>query len=202
MGGIISWKRNEKLMQTKLDEFANFASNLASDTTFVESVNIALKTIVESLRNGGTVFVCGNGGSATQASHMVGELVGRFRFDRDALPALSLFDLATTTAIGNDYGFDEIFSRFVVGLGKQEDAIVSLSTSGNSKNCIRAIEEASNKGMKTVSFLGRDGGRMKAISDVSIIVPSEDTPTIQEIHLMVIHHLCDQIEKEFFETKQ
>ncbi|HWQ59936.1 MAG TPA: SIS domain-containing protein [Candidatus Fimivivens sp.] len=185
-------------MNRKLSEFATFANSLSSDGAFLESVESATRTAIHVLKSGGTLFVCGNGGSATQASHMVGELVGRFRFDRPALPAISLFDLATTTAIGNDYGYDEIFSRFVVGLGKRHDILFSLSTSGNSKNCIRAIEEASKKGMKTVSLLGRDGGEMKAMSDTSIVVPSDDTPTIQEIHLMILHDLCDRIERDFF----
>lgn len=185
-------------MEQKLRDFATFARILAVDSNFLVAQKSALDIIFESIRNGGTILVCGNGGSATQASHMVGELVGRFRFDRSALPAISLFDLATTTAIGNDYGYDETFSRFVVGLGKPQDVLVSLSTSGHSKNCFRAMEEAKKKGMRTVSLLGRDGGKMRDMSDVAIIVPSDDTPTIQEVHLMVLHHLCDRIEKEFF----
>ncbi|NTW14919.1 MAG: SIS domain-containing protein [Candidatus Moranbacteria bacterium] len=185
-------------MERKLRDFAAFSVALADNADFLATQEDALNIITESIRNGGTVFVCGNGGSATQASHMVGELVGRFRFDRSALPAISLFDLATTTAIGNDYGYDETFSRFVAGLGKFDDVLISLSTSGNSKNCLRAMEEAKKKGMKTVSFLGRDGGAMKNMSDAAIVVPSNDTPTIQEVHLMVLHDLCDRLEKRFF----
>jgi D-sedoheptulose 7-phosphate isomerase len=185
-------------MKSKLSVFVDFSQKLISDANFLDSVSAAEKLLSEAIQSENTILVCGNGGSATQASHMVGELIGRFRFDRPALPAISLFDLASTTAIGNDYGYDETFSRFVVGIGKPSDVLVSLSTSGNSKNCIRAIEEAKAKGLKTLSLIGRDGGKIKEISDIAIVVPSDDTPTIQEIHLMLIHHLCDQLEQTFF----
>ena len=128
-------------------------------------------------------MVCGNGGSATQASHMVGELVGRFGFDRPALPAISLFDLATTTAVGNDYGYDDVFSRFVDGLGNANDVLFSISTSGNSKNCLKAMESAKKKNMLTISLLGKDGGKMKSFSDVLIVVPFDSTPAVQEVIL-------------------
>ncbi|NTW75923.1 MAG: SIS domain-containing protein [Candidatus Moranbacteria bacterium] len=185
-------------MEQKLRVFSVFSRELADNVEFIASQKAIVNIIIESIERGGIVYICGNGGSASQASHMVGELVGRFRFDRPALPAVSLFDFATTTAIGNDYGYDETFSRFIVGLGKPADVLVSLSTSGNSRNCIRAMEEASKKDMKTVSFLGRDGGKMKDISDAAIVVPSEDTPTIQEIHLMILHDVCDRVEQRFF----
>jgi D-sedoheptulose 7-phosphate isomerase len=185
-------------MESKISSLISFAQSLLKDSSFFSSITEAEELLFLSLKNNGTILVCGNGGSATQASHMVGELIGRFRFNRPALPAISLFDLASTTAIGNDYGYDETFSRFVSGLGKENDVLISLSTSGNSKNCIRAIEEAKKKGLKTLSLIGRNGGIMKDISDISIVIPSDDTPTIQEFHLMIIHHLCDQLEQRFF----
>ena len=129
---------------------------------------------------------------------MVGELVGRFDFDRPALPAISLFDLATTTAIGNDYGYDDVFSRFVDGLGREGDILFSLSTSGNSKNCIKAIESAKRKQLTVISLLGRDGGQMKLLSDISVLVPYNETPAIQEVHLMVLHQICQDVELHFF----
>lgn len=185
-------------MKNKLEKLSELLKTIKENEKFFESIDFASKCIIKSIEDKGTPYVCGNGGSATQASHMVGEFVGRFGFDRPALPAISLFDLAATTAIGNDYGYDDIFSRFIDGLGKENDVLFCLSTSGNSKNCLKAIESAKKKNMKIISLLGKDGGKMKNVSDISIIVPSNETPAIQEMHLMIIHHICDTVEKYFF----
>ncbi len=185
-------------MQEKFEAVCELLKKLKEDQSFLEASQKASEKIAKSLENGGKLLVCGNGGSATEASHMVGEFVGRFGFDRPALPAISLFDLASTTAIGNDYGYDDIFSRFVDGLGKENDVLFSLSTSGNSKNCLKAMETAQKKGMTNIALLGRDGGAMKELADVSIVVSSDKTPLIQEVHLMVIHNLCEKTENYFF----
>lgn len=186
-------------MQEKLRKIAKIAEKLAENDDFLKSIKLTKKEIIKSLENKGKIMTCGNGGSATQASHMVGELLGRFVFDRPAFPAISLFDLAATTAIGNDYGYNDIFSRFVDGLGNKNDVLFSISTSGNSENCLKAMESAKKKGIINVALLGRDGGKMKDLADVAIIVPSDSTPFIQEIHLIVIHWLCEEIEKYFSE---
>jgi D-sedoheptulose 7-phosphate isomerase len=188
-------------MRDKLKQSIEFQSSLIKNEFFLNSLKAARQAIITSLENTGKLMVCGNGGSATQASHMVGEFVGRFAFDRPALPAISLFDLATTTAIGNDYGYEDIFSRFVDSLGEKKDILFSISTSGNSGNCLKAMESAKKKRVTNIALLGRDGGKMKDLADVAIIVPKNDTPLIQEIHLMVIHWLCEQVEKHFFERK-
>lgn len=188
-------------MKEKLILMRNTSDKLSGNPDFLESVEKAKGLLFESLEKGGIVLTCGNGGSATQASHMVGELVGRFGFDRPALPAFSLFDPATTTAVGNDYGYDHIFSRFVDGLKNENTVLFSISTSGNSGNCLKAMESARAKGMKNIALLGRDGGKMKDLADVAIIVPETETPLIQEIHLLVIHHLCGEIENHFFREK-
>jgi D-sedoheptulose 7-phosphate isomerase len=185
-------------MKYKLAETTRAINGLQSDNDFLESVESAKNAIVKSLESQGKLMTCGNGGSATQASHMVGEFVGRFAFDRPALPAISLFDLATTTAVGNDYGYDDIFSRFVDSLGDKNDVLFSISTSGNSENCLKAMESARKKGVKNIALLGKGGGKMKGLADVAIIVPENNTPSIQEIHLMVIHWLCEEVEKYFF----
>jgi D-sedoheptulose 7-phosphate isomerase len=185
-------------MKKKFENSAKIFAELARNDELIEPIVKARDIIIKSLENKGKIMVCGNGGSATQASHMVGEFVGRFAFDRPALPAISLFDLATTTAIGNDYGYDDIFSRFVDSLGNKSDILFSLSTSGNSGNCLKAMKSAKKKGLINVALLGRDGGKMKDLADVVIIVPSNETPLIQEIHLMVIHWLCEEVEKYFF----
>jgi D-sedoheptulose 7-phosphate isomerase len=184
-----------------LNKFANIEKLLKvleKDTYFSESIEKSKNTIAESIEKRCKLLVCGNGGSGTQASHMVGEFVGRFAFDRPALPAISLYDLATTTAIGNDYGYEDVFSRFVDGLGNRGDVLFSISTSGNSKNCLKAMRAAKEKGVKNIALLGRDGGEMKDLADVAIIIPANDTPLIQELHLVVIHWLCERVEKYFF----
>lgn len=189
-------------MKEKLILMRNAAESLSNDTAFLESVEKAKDLLIENFEKDGIVLICGNGGSATQASHMVGELVGRFGFDRPALPAFPLFDLATTTAVGNDYGYDHVFSRFVDGLKNKNTVLISISTSGNSGNCLKAMESAKARGMKNVALLGKDGGKMKDLADVAIVVPESETPLIQEIHLMVIHHLCGEIENHFFGEKK
>ncbi|MCX6766521.1 MAG: D-sedoheptulose 7-phosphate isomerase [Candidatus Moranbacteria bacterium] len=186
-------------MKNKLQKASALIDALQDNEEFLSSLNSAKDEIIKSLENKGKLMACGNGGSATQASHMVGEFVGRFAFDRPALPAISLFDLATTTAVGNDYGYDDIFSRFVDSLGNNNDILFSISTSGNSGNCLKAMESAKKKNIKNITLLGKDGGKMKELSDMAIVVPDSNTPLIQEIHLMVIHWLCEEVEKHFFE---
>jgi D-sedoheptulose 7-phosphate isomerase len=179
----------------KIEKLLNLMEN---DSPFLESIEKSKKVITDSIDKKCKLLVCGNGGSGTQASHMVGEFVGRFAFDRPALPAISLYDLATTTAIGNDYGYDDVFSRFVDGLGNNGDVLLSISTSGNSKNCLKAMNSAKDKGVKNIALLGRDGGKMKDLADVAIIIPADETPLIQELHLVVIHWLCERVENHFF----
>lgn len=188
-------------MREKINNLKNQLDRLEKDSAFFENLKNGKQTIINSLKNKGKLMACGNGGSATQASHMVGEFVGRFAFDRPPLPAFSLFDLAATTAIGNDYGYEDIFSRFVDSLGEKNDILFSISTSGNSGNCLKAMDSAKKKGMKNIALLGRDGGKMKDLADIAIIVPSNETPLVQEIHLMAIHWMCQEVEKYFFEKK-
>ena len=143
--------------------------------------------------------LAGNGGSAADAQHFAGEIVGRFLMERNAIPALSLcVDPSVMTCIGNDYGYEEVFARQVQGLGKEGDAFIGISTSGNSENIIRAITEAGKKNMFVVGFLGKDGGKIKDLCDVALVVPSNSTPRIQEIHTFTVHLLCEMIEKEAF----
>ena len=187
-------------MIEKLKKTSDFLKELSENKQLYSSVNITREYLIQGIEKNGKILVCGNGGSATQASHMVGELVGRFAFDRPPLPAISLFDLAATTAIGNDYGYNEIYSRFVDSLGDSNSVLFSISTSGNSENCIKAMESAKKKGVINIGLLGKDGGKMKDLADIAIIIPHNETPLIQEIHLMVIHWLCQEIEKHFFKN--
>ena len=185
-------------IQKKINGFLSDLAFIKGSKTFSTSVESAKSKLVNCFKNQGKILICGNGGSATQASHMAGELIGRFKFDRPPLPAISLFDLAATTAIGNDYGYDRIFSRFVEALGKKGDILFSISTSGNSKNCLEAMKIAKNKKMINIALLGKYGGKMKSLADSNITIPLNDTPAIQEIHLMIIHYLCEETEKHFF----
>jgi D-sedoheptulose 7-phosphate isomerase len=157
--------------------------------------------LTECIRNGGKILLCGNGGSAADAQHLAGELVVRLSSDytRSALPAITLSSNDyVLTACANDFGFDQVFSRQIEALGKPEDLLLCISTSGNSPNLIKAAEKAKEKKMKTVGLLGKDGGKLKNLSDLSIVVPSENTPRIQEVHICICHILCELIEKELF----
>jgi D-sedoheptulose 7-phosphate isomerase len=151
---------------------------------------------VESLKSGGKLLTCGNGGSAADAMHLAEELVGRYRGNRRPLPAISLnADPTLLTCIGNDYGFADVFSRQVEGLGNQNDLLVCFSTSGNSENILRAMEAAKSKGVKSVALLGKDGGRARGKADFEIIVASQDSGRIQEAHTLILHALLEVIER-------
>ena len=155
--------------------------------------------MVFSLKNNGKIILAGNGGSAADAQHFAGEIVGRFTLERKSLPALSLcVDPSVLTCIGNDYGYEEIFARQIEGLGTREDIFVGISTSGNSQNIIKAIIAAKEKEIKVVGFLGGDGGKIKDLCDYAVVVPSKETPRIQEIHTLTVHLLCEYIEKGIF----
>lgn len=154
--------------------------------------------LIEMYRSGGTVFSCGNGGSHCDAMHFAEELTGRYRKDRRPLGALALGDASHVTCTSNDYGFEHIFSRQVEGLGRPGDVLIGLSTSGNSKNVIRAFEAAKAKKMKTVALLGKDGGLMKDIADLAIIVPAQTSDRIQEVHIKIIHTVIETVERDLF----
>jgi D-sedoheptulose 7-phosphate isomerase len=158
--------------------------------------------LVEAFTRGGKLLVMGNGGSAADAQHFVAELVGRFKMERRALPAIALStDTSILTAIGNDYGFDKVFSRQVEALATTGDLVVGISTSGNSANVLQALQLAREMGCQTIGFLGKDGGSIKDVCDLSLIVSTDDTPRVQEGHITIIHIICDLLEKTMF-TRQ
>ena len=169
-----------------------------ADSALLFSIEAAARLMLESVQKGGRILIVGNGGSADQAQHFAAELVGRFRTERTALPAIALtVDTSIITAIGNDYGFDQIFARQVAALGHEGDVLVVLSTSGNSQNVVRAAEVASERKMKVVALLGKSGGIMKSKADVGIVIPSADTARIQELHLIIIHTWCALIDQAY-----
>ena len=155
----------------------------------------AADVIDQCLRTGNKLLVCGNGGSAADASHFATELVVRFAKDRRALPAICLTsDSGILTAAGNDYGFDEIFARQVAAFGVPGDVLISLTTSGTSRNVIRALEEAKARKLRSIAFLGRDGGSSTGIADIDLLVRSDSTARVQEAHQLLLHVLCETIE--------
>ena len=158
------------------------------------------KMIVESMKKGGKILIAGNGGSAADSQHFAAEIVGRFVKERSGYPAIALTtDTSILTAIGNDYGYDDIFARQIEALGNENDIFVGISTSGNSENVIRGVDIAKKKGLKVVGLLGKDGGRMKDICDESFIFGYSETARVQEHHLMTYHLLCEYIENELKE---
>ncbi len=184
-----SIKNNFLESKQLLDQFVNNESNLLK-------IAEAGKLMTSSIAGGGKIISCGNGGSMCDAMHFAEELTGRFRENRKAIPALSISDPSHISCVGNDYGFDEIFSRFVEALGNKDDVLLAISTSGNSKNVIKAVEAAKLKGMKVVALTGKDGGILASNCDVEIRAPfSKYADRAQEIHIKVIHSLIHYIEE-------
>ncbi len=175
--------------QTVLNAFVSDPNNLSS-------IQSAAALMSEAIRSGHKIISCGNGGSHCDAMHFAEELSGRYRDERRALPAIAVSDISHLTCVGNDYGFEFIFSRFVEGLGQAGDVLLGISTSGNSANVIRAVETARAKGMKVVILSGKDGGKLAGQADVEIRVPHFGyADRIQEVHIKVIHILILLIEK-------
>jgi D-sedoheptulose 7-phosphate isomerase len=162
-----------------------------------DAVQTAIDALTSVVRDGGKIFLCGNGGSAADCQHIAAEFTGRFMDDRRPLPALSLStDTSALTCIGNDYSFNEVFSRQVQALGRPTDCLIAISTSGNSRNVLRAVEEAQNIGMVTLGLSGRDGGELARRCALNIIVPSAVTARIQEAHILIGHTLCGGVEQQ------
>lgn len=154
------------------------------------------EAIVSCYKKGGKLLICGNGGSAADSQHFAAELIGRFIKQRNALAAIALnTNSSNLTAIGNDFGFDKIFERQVEALGKKNDLLIVISTSGNSQNLINAVKKAKEIGITTIALLGKNGGKLKAMCEYEIIVHSDDTQRVQEMHILIIHLLCELIEE-------
>jgi D-sedoheptulose 7-phosphate isomerase len=176
-----------------LDEHLDLFGRLSELSGTIER---AAAIIAGALGRGGKLMLCGNGGSAADSQHIAAELTGRFVKDRRPLAAVALStDTSALTCIGNDYGFDEIFSRQVLGLGARGDCLLAISTSGASRNVIRAAETARSMGIEVIGLLGRDGGALRSLCDVAIVVSSESTARIQEAHIFIGHTLCALLEE-------
>ena len=156
------------------------------------------KILAQRFQQGGKVLICGNGGSACDAIHFAEELTGKFRAERKALPAISLTDPGHLTCVGNDYGFEEVFSRGVEAYGQPGDTLIALSTSGNSPNVMRAVNIANKRDMLTACFLGRDGGKIKGKGKIEWIISGTTSDRIQEVHMLMLHVLIEEIERNMF----
>ena len=187
----------DNIIQKRLQESIELKQALLNDTVLLEMTGALADTMVRSLAGGGKLVLCGNGGSASDALHFAGEIVGRFERERAAWPAVVLnADVAVMTAIANDYGYEELFARQAEGHVQPGDVFVGISTSGNSVNVLRAVEVAKRKGAVTAALLGRDGGQIGQMVDYPLIVRGSVTARIQECHITLIHILCELIESE------
>ncbi len=173
--------------------------SILNDAELLKIIEDVASACSTAFCNGNKVLFCGNGGSAADAQHLAAEFSGRFYYDRPPLPSEALHvNTSYLTAVANDYSYDEVYSRIIRGTGHEGDVLIGLSTSGNSKNVIRAFEAANEKGMLTVAFTGQGGGKMKDVVDFLIPVPSTDTPRIQESHIMIGHIICELVESSIF----
>jgi D-sedoheptulose 7-phosphate isomerase len=164
----------------------------------VDDIQKASETVINSLKAGNKILLCGNGGSAADAQHIAAELTGRYKTERASLPAIALTtDTSALTAIGNDYGYDMVFVRQAEAFLSQGDVLIGISTSGNSTNVVKAFELAKQRGAITIALSGRDGGAMAKCADINIIVPSDNTPRIQEMHILIGHTICQIIDDNF-----
>tara|TARA_B100000686_G_C16690705_1_gene917421 strand:+ start:642 stop:1229 length:588 start_codon:yes stop_codon:yes gene_type:complete len=188
-----------KLIKRNLETSIQAKQKLLIDTECLEVFANAVEIVVDRYKNGGHIFIAGNGGSAADAQHLAAEFVSKLARDRAPLPAEALtVDTSTLTAIGNDYGFDQVFSRQLAGKATDKDVFLGVTTSGQSPNILKALEQCRVMGVSSIVFCGRDGGKAKLMADQCIIVPGINTSTIQEIHIVLAHTLCESVEVAIF----
>ena len=187
------------MINTIKEEFSSHLETINNVIGSMENdIEEASKIIVDALKNGNKILLCGNGGSAADAQHIAAELTGRYKTERRGLPGIALTtDTSALTAIGNDYGYDRVFDRQVESLANSGDVIIGISTSGNSKNVVSALKLGQELGCKTVGLTGRDGGAMNDVCDINMVVPSNNTPRIQEMHILFGHTICQIIDNNF-----
>ncbi|MEM9947023.1 MAG: D-sedoheptulose 7-phosphate isomerase [Cyanobacteria bacterium P01_D01_bin.36] len=192
----------QQLVNEQVREAARIGQAMVESAPTVSAIQQAADRCVEIYKNGRKILVAGNGGSAADAQHMAAELSGRFNIDRPGLPAIALTaNSSAVTAIGNDYGYDKVFSRQAQAQGQAGDLFIGISTSGNSGNLLAAIEECKAQGITTVGITGRSGGKMAEVCDICIRVPADSTARIQECHIVIVHILCAAVEESLFGEK-
>ena len=184
----------EELIKDRLKETIEIKQNILNDDGLRKDILSAAERMISVLKAGGKIVLCGNGGSASDAMHFAGELVGRFQKERASLPALVLnSDPVAMSSIANDFDYDEVFSRQIDAFVHKEDMLVGISTSGNSENVLRAVKAAGEKGAVTIGLLGNNGGRIGKETDLSVIVPSDTAARVQESHIVILHIFCELI---------
>ena len=190
--------KSEIIRRSILDH-KGLIQSLEDNADFQKKIEEAARLCIGSIRNEGKVLFCGNGGSAADAQHLATELSGKFYLERDPVFAEALHvNTSFVTAVGNDYDFSEIFARSIKAKGRRDDVLIGLSTSGNSRNVVKAVIAAREKGMKVIAMTGQTGGELKESCDVLLNVPSDDTPRIQEMHILIGHIICEMIEYSLF----
>lgn len=188
-----------EFIERELKKLAQLITDIQVDKILLSQVEESALLIVETLQRGGKVLIAGNGGSAADAQHIAGEFVSRFHYDRPGLAAIALTtDTSILTAIGNDYGYERLFSRQVQALGRADDVFIGISTSGNSANILAALATAKELNLKTIGFTGVTGGQMASICDIALRMPSKETPKIQEGHIAIGHIICGLVEAAMF----
>ena len=187
-----------KIWQENLQEAQELLDKCLNSKDFIKTVESFSNLLLETYENNGNLLVCGNGGSHCDAMHFAEELTGRYRKDRKPLGAIALGEASHVTCVSNDYGFQHIFARQVEGVGRAGDIFVGITTSGNSLNVINGLKAAKAKGLKTIALTGKSGGEIKEIADLSIIVPSNITDRIQELHIKIIHTVIQTVERSMF----
>jgi D-sedoheptulose 7-phosphate isomerase len=188
-----------EMIKQRIQSSIDVKQAILHDDSFLNRINQAVEMITACFKEGNRVYFCGNGGSAADAQHLAAEFSGRFYFDRAILPSEALHcNTSYLTAVANDYTFDIIYARLIAGLAKKGDVLVGLSTSGNSKNIVQAFEKAREIGVYTIGFTGETGGLMNDLSDILLNVPSNDTPRIQESHILIGHIICEFVERALF----
>ena len=186
----------ETLIKSEFEEAANILESFVSDASNISKIEEAARLLADAFDEGNKVLSCGNGGSHCDAMHFAEELSGRFREDRRALPGIAISDPSHLSCVSNDFGFDYVFSRYVEALGRKGDVLLGISTSGNSKNVINAVEVAKQKGMKTIVLTGKDGGELAGIADLELRVSgSKYADRVQEVHIKIIHIMILLVEK-------
>jgi D-sedoheptulose 7-phosphate isomerase len=190
----------QEYIKENIRESVDCKARLLESDSLICKIEEVARLGIDIYKNGSKILACGNGGSASDAQHLVGELVGRYMLERNGIPAIALTANSTVmTALANDYDYESVFAKQVKAYGNKGDVLIGISTSGNSQNVIKAFEKAHEMGIITVGFTGEKGGNMKNVSDYLINVPSDSTPRIQEMHILVIHIICGLIEGGLFE---
>jgi D-sedoheptulose 7-phosphate isomerase len=191
--------KNTDLIKRNISDSIATKENLLQDNLIIDTIVEISNLIIKAFKNGNKLLFCGNGGSAADAQHLAAEFSGRYYLNRPPLHAEALHtDTSFMTAVANDFSFDEVYARLIEGIGKKGDVLIGMSTSGNSKNIVRALEQAKKQNITIIGFTGAKGGEINSYCDLMIHIPSNDTPRIQESHLMLGHAICELVEKELF----